>query len=323
VITTRNYWALPLVAAGLLALSACDADFGDWGPSDRFKADFHETHALEPGGTLSLENFNGSVEITSWNDDHVEINGTKYASQRAYLDDMKIEVGGTDSAVHIRTIRPSISHCNCGARYTIRVPKRVTLDEIVSSNGGIQIEGIQGAARLRTSNGSIRVENLTGDLRARTSNSSIEIREMTGNVNVHTSNGHIDAEVSNGSFEAETSNSKIEAVLANPSSSWPVKLNTSNGGIDLTLKASKLPDVRAGTSNSSITLHVPATADARVRATTSSHNSIDSDFSGLMAGGDEDGDRRHRRSDIDGKIGQGGPLIELSTSNGSIHILKL
>lgn len=321
---TRSMVAAPLLAAGLLITAACDADFGDWGPSDRYKADFHESRPLNPGGTVSIDNFNGSIEIASWNENSVEINGTKYASQRDYLDQMKIDVSGGPGAVRIRTIRPSFSHCNCGARYTIRVPKRVTLDEIVSSNGPLRVESIEGAVRLRTSNGGIRIEGVKGDVRGRTSNGAIEIRDLEGNANVHTSNGPVDAEASRGSFEAETSNGKITAMLDDPTSNWPIRLNTSNGPIDLTLKGSTLPDVRADTSNSSIVLHLPPSASARVRANTSNHSSITSDFDSLM-GGDEEDDRgkRHRRSSVDGKIGQGGPLLDLSTSNGPIKILKL
>lgn len=318
---TRTLWTAPVVAAGLLSLAACDADWGNWGPSDRYKEDFHYSYALKPGGTVSVDNFNGSVEIFSWNDDTVEINGTKYASQKMYLDDMKIDVSATPSAVRIRTIRPSVSRGNCGARYTIRVPKRVMLDEIATSNGAIRVESIEGTARLRTSNGAIRIEELKGDLRARTSNGAIELRDLEGNADVRTSNGSIDADVTRGSFEAATSNGKIEAMLTDPASNWPVKVDTSNGHIDLTLKGANLPDLRAETSNSSLVLHLPSSTSARVKASTSHHSSIETDFDELTSGSDRS-DRRRRISEIDGTIGHGGPLIELSTSNGPIKILK-
>src|ERR1051326_6452813 len=281
----RGTLLTPLLAAGLLVLTGCE-DWGDWGPSDRYKEDFHHSYAMKPGGTLSMENFNGPVEIMSWEQDTVEINGTKHASQRSYLDEMKIDVSATPGAVRIRTLRPSLSHCNCGARYSIRVPRRVMLDEIVSSNGGIRIDRIEGNARVRTSNGSI------------------------------------DAEATHGSFEAETSNGRIEVTLVEPGADWPMRLTTSNGHIELTMKGNKLPDVRASTSNSSVVVHLPASVNARVRAATSHHNNITTDFNELLRSDEED-DRRRRRSEVEGRLGSGGPLIDLSTSNGPIKILKL
>jgi DUF4097 and DUF4098 domain-containing protein YvlB len=304
----------PLLAAGLCVLTGCE-DWGDWGPSDRYKEDFHHSYAMKPGGTVSVENFNGPVEIMSWEQDTVEVNGTKYASQKSYLEELKIDISATPGAVRIRSIRPSMSHCNCGVSYAIRVPKRVLLDEIVSSNGAIRIDRTEGNARLRTSNGAVRIEGFKGDLNARTSNGSIELRDLDGNARVHTSNGHIDAETTNGSFEAETSNAKIEATLLEPASDWPIRLHTSNGHIEVTLKGGKLPDLHAETSNSSIVLHVPSSLNARVRASTSRHSSITSDFDELFHG-------EGRRSDVDGRIGSGGPLLDLSTSNGPIKILK-
>lgn len=316
----RTLWCAPILAAGLFVLTGCE-DFGDWGPSDRYKEDFHYSYALKPGGTVSVENFNGSVEILGWEQNTIEINGTKYASQKAYLDDMKVDVSATPGAVRIRTVRPSLTRGNCGARYTLRVPRRVVLDEITSSNGSIRIEDVEGTARLRTSNGGVRIERLKGDLNVRTSNGAVEVRDLDGNARVHTSNGGIEADASHGSFEAETSNGKIEATLADPAASWPLRLHSSNGPIELTLMTAKLPDVRAESSNSSIILHLPASASARVRASTSHHSSITSDFDELMRGRDDE-DRHQRRSDVEGTIGSGGPLLDLSTSNGSIKILK-
>jgi DUF4097 and DUF4098 domain-containing protein YvlB len=317
----RAFWYTPVLAASLLVLAGCD-EFCDWGPSDRFKQDFHYSYALTPGGTLSLENFNGQVEIAGWDQNEVEVNGTKYASTKDYLDEMKIDVGATPGVVRIRTIRPSMSRGNSGARYTIRVPKHVVLDEIVTTNGGIRIDGIDGSVRVRTSNGTVRIERVKGDLNGRTSNGGIYLREFDGNVRLQTTNGPIEAEASHGSFEAETSNGKIEVTLNDPAANWPVKLHTHNGHIDLSIKGSKLPDVRAESSNSTIVVRLPASASARVRASTSRHSSITSDFDTLMRSGDDE-DRRRRRSDIEGTIGGGGPLIDLSTSNGSIKILKL
>jgi DUF4097 and DUF4098 domain-containing protein YvlB len=317
----RTLWCAPVMAAGLLVLAGCH-EWGDWGPSDRFKEDFHYSYALTPGGTLSIDNFNGSVEITGWEQNEVEVNGTKYASSKEYMDEMKIDVGATSGVVRIRTIRPSMSRGNSGARFTIRVPKHVVLDEITTSNGGIRIDGIDGTVRLRTSNGALRIERLNGDLNARTSNGGIYLRDFDGNARLQTTNGGIEAETSHGSFEAETSNGKIEATLNDPAANWPVKLHTTNGHIALSIKSSKLPDVRAESSNSSIVVRLPASVNARVRASTSHHSSITSDFDTLMRSGDDE-DRRHRRSDVEGTIGGGGPLIDLSTSNGTIKILKL
>jgi DUF4097 and DUF4098 domain-containing protein YvlB len=306
---------LPLVAASLL-LGGC-LYIGDFEDSDAYREDFHSTHALEPGGAVSIETFNGSIEVRGWEQNSVEVNGTKSASSKGALDALKIEINDSAGSVRIRAVRPPDFYRNLGVRFSVRVPHKALLDLVATSNGKIQVEDVEGHARLHTSNGSVRASRIKGEVEARTSNGAIEAQDVDGNVNLHTSNGSIRAETTHGSFEGTTSNGSITARLNDPAATWPVRAETSNGHIDLTLDTKQLPEVRASTNNSSILLRLPAAANARVQAATS-HSSITSDFGSL-----ESGDRRRSHSEMHGTIGNGGPLIDLQSSNGSIKILKL
>ena len=300
------------VGAALL-LSGCI--IGDFGTSERYQADFHYTYDLQPGARVNVETFNGAIEITGWDQDKVEINGTKNASTQDGLNDIRIDINHAPGSIDIRTVKPSARMGGFGARYTIHVPRTALLDRITSSNGGIRVNGIQSAAHLRTSNGSIRVENVAGDVEARTSNSAIELDTVKGNVTMKTSNGRIHAENISGNCDAETNNNSISVRLDN-SPDAPVRLTTSNGSIDLTMTKQPKNDIRAETRNSSITLHLPANVAARVTADTS-NSSISSDFD-VTAQLRGEGSKNH----LDGMLGSGGPSISLNTSNGHIRIVK-
>lgn len=302
-----------LALAGLALLLVGCEDF-DFGPGDRYQEDFHFSYPLASGGKLDLENMNGEVDILGWEKDVVEINGTKYSSSKSALDSMKVDVDHSADSVRIRTIPAVPFHGNSGARYNIRVPRRVLLERIATSNGPVHIDGIQGNANLHTSNGTIRVDRLDGDLNAQTSNGRIEAHDTHGSCILHTSNGRIEADVAKGGFDATTSNGSIHARLLEPDADHAVKLESSNGAIDLTMEAAR--EVRARTSNSSITLHVPSTLNAHLKARTS-NASVSSDFDVTVHGGELS---KHR---LEGDIGSGGPLIDLSTSNGSIKVLRL
>lgn len=296
--------------APLLLLASCDEfDFGDF---DRHKEEFHYNYPLASGGRFSLENLNGSIEISTWEKNSVEINGTKYARSEQGLKDVKIDVVPTANSVQVRTV-VSFGTRNAGARYSIRVPHRIQLDRVVSSNGSIRIEDVEGLASLRSSNGSIRAWRVTGQLQAQTSNGSVEASGQTGPANLHTSNGSIRVEMNKGALEATTSNGSITARLTQPDTDQPVRLESSNGHIDLSLDAVR--DVRASTSNSSIVVRMPGAAAARVRARTS-NSPITTDFDVLTRG-------MISKHTLEGTLGAGGPLIDLSTSNGSIKLLKL
>ncbi|HTQ56901.1 MAG TPA: DUF4097 family beta strand repeat-containing protein [Bryobacteraceae bacterium] len=306
--------ALP-VAAGLLACVGCDIDDWDVGGSERYTQDFHYSYPLQPGGRLTVENSNGSVEISGWDQNTVDISGTKYARTPELRDELKIEIDHSSDAVSIRTVRPSSRRGNMGAKYIIKVPRRTQLDRIVSSNGSIHALDVEGPARLRTSNGGVRAENLRGSLDAQTSNGGIDVQNLEGSASLHTSNGRVHAEDVRGSVEADTSNGGIHVRLVKPESGRPVKLETSNGSIELTMEAFNQNEIHASTSNGGITVRLPGQIAADLNAH-ASNSSISTEFEVATQGALE----KHH---LEGKIGAGGPAIDLDTSNGSIRLLKM
>jgi hypothetical protein len=301
---------LPAIAAGLVVLAGCDIE--DLGGFERYHEDFHYSYPLKAGGRLSVEGFNGSVEVSVWDQETVDISGTKYARTQEDTHDLKIEVDHSADSVSVRAIRPSLRRGNYGARFAIKVPRGVVLERVTTSNGAIRASDGAGPARLKTSNGHVEVRRLKGSLNAETSNGPVELDDIDGAVDVRTSNGHVRAEGIRGALDATTSNSSIHAVLDKVDGA--VRVQSSNGGIDLSLPPNTQSAVRAHTSNSGITLHLPGEVNARLSAGTS-NASISSDFEMRMRG-------EISKHHIEGAIGNGGPLIDLSTSNGQIRIMK-
>jgi len=296
----------------MFTLAGCE-EFDIGGFSDRYREDFHYSYPLNAGASVMLDNANGAVEIVGWDKNTIEIDGTKYAGTEERLREVKIDISQSPNSVSIRTVPPMPRVGNFGARYVIHVPKKVELQNIVSSNGTIRVETIDGHTRLKTSNGGIRAFALSGSLDARTSNGSIDLSDVTGDTTLHTSNGAIKADVKKGIFEASTSNGSITARLLE-ADSRPVRLESSNGHIDLTIDAAR--EVHAETSNSSIVVRMPPSVGATVRAHTS-NAPITSDFDVSVHGGLIS---KHR---LEGNIGSGGPMLDLGTTNGSIKILRM
>jgi DUF4097 and DUF4098 domain-containing protein YvlB len=297
------------LAAMLAGLTGCDLEDID---VQRYQADFHYSYPLKAGGSLDVETFNGSVEVTGWDENTVDISGTKYGPTQDAADSLRIDARNTADSVSVRAIRPSGWRSNLGAKFIIRMPRTAVLNRITSANGHIRIiEGV-GPARLRTSNASIRVERLKGNVDAETSNASVELLNVEGDARVVSSNGHIRADGLRGSLDANTSNSGITARL---DAGRTVRLDTSNGSVDLTLPKTFSNDVHVNTSNASITLRMPFEPNARVAARTN-NSSITSDFP-VRAEGTFGKDR------LEGTLGSGGPLIDLVTSNGGIRLSRM
>jgi|HubBroStandDraft_6_1064221.scaffolds.fasta_scaffold69266_2 hypothetical protein len=287
------------------------------GDSSRYREDFHYSYPQTAGGRFSIENFNGSVEISGWDQNTVDISGTKYAESESLLHSMQIEASSSGNAVRVKTTRPDTHHGNMGAKYVIRVPRHTALEDVSSSNGSLRVEDIDGNAHLATSNGSIHLGKIHGNVDAHSSNGSIEVQDVKGDVNFTTSNGGVHADNVDGAFEAQTSNGGIRAHLHDTASGRAIRASTSNGAIDLQVDALRQNDVIASTSNGPITVRMPANAAATLHASTNSNGSIRSDFDVLMHPGEIS---KHR---IEGTIGGGGQKIDLVTSNGNITLLKM
>jgi DUF4097 and DUF4098 domain-containing protein YvlB len=226
-------------------LAGCDIE--DFDSGDRSQSDFHYNFSLKAGGTVNIDTFNGGIEIVGWDQDNVDISGTKYARSPELRDAIKIDTTHSDTSVSVHAVRPYDNHGNMGARFVIHVPKKVNLDRVVSSNG------------------------------------KIEVRNVSGTVNLHTSNGHINAEEVDGPIDASTSNGHITIQEELSSGRSPIHVRTSNGAIDITAHHPILSDVHASTSNGPITVHLPDSTSARIRASTS-NSGITSDFDVTTSG---------------------------------------
>jgi hypothetical protein len=218
------------VLAGMgLLLQGCDAVLdGAW---NQVQEDFHYSYPLAAGGRIEVENQNGAVEVSAWDQNTVDISGSKYASTTDRLKDLRVDIAPSPNSITIRTFRADPHWGNGGVRYTIRVPRKTELARIVTSNGAINIDGIDGGARLRSSNGAIRGTGITGELEAETSNGRIEVSDLRAPATVHTSNGAVEL-----SFTAANE----------------VHATTSNGAITVRLPSGAGGSIHARTSNGSI-----------------------------------------------------------------------
>jgi DUF4097 and DUF4098 domain-containing protein YvlB len=313
----RNRILTSCLPAVVILLTGCGMDeLAGFANSKRFQENFHHTFNLAPGGRLSIENLNGGVEIIGWEKDSVDVSGTKYANTEDLLKELKIDIAASPTEIRIRTIHPSGRRGNLGAKYVLRIPHKTILDRVESTNGSIRVESVEGPARLHTTNGSVRTLKSRGELDVQTSNGSIEATDGEGAANLRTSNGSVTVEGLRGVLDATTSNGRIRARILQTDPGKPLRASTTNGSVEFTVESFKDNDIRASTTNGSITLRVPASINARLRAATS-NSTVTTDFDILLKGGTQTKKR------LDGNVGNGGALIDLSSTNGSIKILKL
>jgi DUF4097 and DUF4098 domain-containing protein YvlB len=170
--------------------------------------DIREEVAMAPGGTVEVSNVAGSVEITGWGQDRVEVTGTLgWGTER-------LDVRESGGDVIIEVVLPKGENKDIeGTDLRIRVPRGCDL-EVSTVSAGIEVSDVEGAAELQSVSGHVAV---TGALR------EAEVSTVSGMISLV--NG---GELRNGEFTSVSGNIKVDAKL---SSSGRFSFETVSGNI--------------------------------------------------------------------------------------------
>jgi DUF4097 and DUF4098 domain-containing protein YvlB len=198
-----------------LAVSGC-MHGGDWG-GNAFKASTSESRPLAKNGRFSLENTNGRVEVTGWDEAQVKIEATKRAGSERSLEAIRIEVEGEGDKVRVRTRYPRHRWMGGSGRvdYRVHVPRtaRVSVENV---NGRVEVSGVAAQVEASTINGSVEVSEAAGEIEASAVNGSVEASlssvDPEGRSRLHATNGSVrltlPADV-NAEIEASTVNGGV------------------------------------------------------------------------------------------------------------------
>jgi DUF4097 and DUF4098 domain-containing protein YvlB len=171
--------------------------------------------------TFSLNNINGSVVITSWQENTIKVIANISAETQESYDDVTINMKQQGKNVSVQTeYKENAYRQNKQAarvNYQVWLPEDANLSDIELVNGDLSIENISGEIDAEVVNGSIKATQLSGNS---------EISAVNGSVNVSykAQAGDVD------SIEIETVNGRIELFIP-PSINANVSADTMHGTI--------------------------------------------------------------------------------------------
>ncbi len=300
--------AIVLASAGLLLAAGASAgcsvnaygDQGGWGWGDNtVKETRVMTVAAVAGKPINVKSKNGGVSIKATERADVMITAKLQAKTKERL--ATVKVVAERAADGTLTVRPEWPEGESawgwskgvqgdGCTLEIEVPDAVGV-VVDTSNGGIHISGLSGAAVLDTSNGGVNVKEHAGDLTIDTSNGGVSVEGIDGALKISTSNAGVDVKDVLGAVAIDTSNGGVDVELA-AANAGPVVISSSNGGVDLTVGPAFKGTLVLDTSNASV--------------------SVPSDLGKVVS-----------KSKTSAKIEVGdGPKSVVDTSNGSVSVSK-
>jgi|SRR5579864_70251 len=213
--------------------------------SEGVREEFHQTYPLAANGRIELENINGSVHISVWDQNQVKLDAVKHARDEKRLKNIEIQVNARPESLSISTqYRESDDDWhgenNPGSvEYTLTVPRNARLDEIKLINGALDVTGV------------------TGEVRASCINGKLTARGLSGRAKLETINGTLNAE-----FGQVAS---------------PIDLSSVNGSLHLTLPSDTKASIEASTIHGGI--------DNDFGLHTNNHHWVGHDMRGELGGG--------------------------------------
>ncbi len=237
--------AATLIIAPLLVLTPAACGIVQY---SSISATAERTQSISDANSLTVDTRNGTIDVTR-DDSSAEVvvtakircGGGTQAEADQRLAEAKLNIERqSDGAVRVAVVFPNPAEGgkkfgNDGASFTIRAPGSLTSLTLNSSNGAISSEGFKGTLAAKTSNGAVTISNHDGPVTVDTSNGRVKALNVTGPLSLESSNGAMEVELRDGSTQN-------------------VKVDSSNGKVELTLPASWNGAMSAKTSNGKVSV---------------------------------------------------------------------
>ncbi|MDH3685222.1 MAG: DUF4097 domain-containing protein [Myxococcales bacterium] len=267
-------------------------------------AEIDETLPVEPGGELQIELDIGAVDVESHDESEVQIE----ADARGGPVDFDLRQSGNEVRLTGR-VRGGWLNLFRGreVRVRARVPREFSV-AVTTRGGRVDVEEVDGTVEVRTTGGNIDVDQISGDLELHTTGGTIDATEIVGDTQATTTGGSIRLEEVTGDVEARTSGGEIRVQEVD----GEVEADTTGGSIRVSWTAGPAGELR--TTGGSIEVELPENSGVKLRAR-STGGTVDIDDELQFSG-------RAERTEADGQLGPGGPILDLWTTGGGIRIRR-
>jgi len=321
-----------LFALGVLALAVA----GICTSLPALAAEEHFDRTLQVSGPVELEvqTGSGSISIRTGNSSTVHISGTVRSSGDWFGGsdaDKKVHYLATNppieqmgSVIKIGHIEDEALQHNVSISYEIVTPAATRLRSS-SGSGDQDARGIAGPVEASSGSGSLHLTEIGDMVRASTGSGQINLDGVKGSVHASTGSGEITATGVAGGLHASTGSGNVTLRQTAPGD---VQVNTGSGSVRLdgvhgSVRASTASgDIRVegegegswrlSTASGSVSVNLPSRQGFTLHAQTVSggiHTAREMTVQGELGG--------HR---LEGKVGDGGFLLDVSTVSGSINI---
>jgi len=283
---TRRSLSIALFSAALTLLMALPA----WSQTAEDQAEhFSRTFNVNPGATLVVENFKGTIHVTGSDSKQIAVKVDKVfegtdSDRKRWMANARVNFENDPNRVRVNVQYPNSScFLGCGegiqsdytaaVELTIQVPKHTSLN-LSGHKPDVKVSAIEGDLRIHSFKSPINVESTTGSIDIKTYKESVRLRDV--------------------------------------SVRGPLRLSMFKGEATITAKILG-DDVNIETEKGNVVLRLPSTAGLTVHYSGGRRANFHSDLPITSTAG-------LRSNELSGTINGGGTHLRLRTEKGSFSL---
>lgn len=219
------------------------------------------TFTLNGHGKLIVDNGSGHVHINSTSGHRVTVHATQFSSGIFNVSDqVQLAMNQDGNIISVTQIPSTIG----GLSYDldITVPDSIDL-QIKDGSGDIQVSNINGNTKVQDGSGDIQANHLGGNLDLQTGSGTIRADHLSGQITLQTGSGDIEVNQvelqSDGSLHTGSGDIRVQGTL---DANAHYRLESGNGGINLTLPSASAFQLSTNSGSGSIHSDFSSTPDA-------------------------------------------------------------
>ncbi|MBV9960127.1 MAG: DUF4097 family beta strand repeat protein [Acidobacteria bacterium] len=225
---TRNVWSRLALLFGVLLMIYTPAR----------AQEFQHSYKLAPGGSLSIRNVSGDVNITGYDGDVVTVSGFKEGRDR---DMVEVEDRSSGNSISLGVRYPSPCNCDASVRFEVRIPRSINvyIEKVSTASGNIEVNGVRGEINVSTASGDVTVNEVNGRVHASTASGEMRVKDVVGEVSAQSASGDVEVEI------------------AQLTGTEDMKFSSASGDVHVRLPANLDADISMSTSTGDIRTDFP------------------------------------------------------------------
>jgi hypothetical protein len=160
--------------------------------------DFQKSYPLTAGGSVSIQNVSGNVQIIGYGGEAVTVTAYREGRDRELVE---VEDKSSANSVRLGVRYPRNCNCDASVRFEVRVPRavRYQISPVQTASGNVEVRDVTGEVKVSTASGNVLVSGVSGSVNAQSASGNVDVEltrlEGAENMRFSTASGDVNVKL--------------------------------------------------------------------------------------------------------------------------------